>query len=158
MSKKEKIIISLIGLVLPTVVGVIAGKIVGANGFMNTYENQPLIMPPAFIFPIVWSILYALMGLAFFMVLNSEEDCQNIKIASFVFLLQLALNFIWPIIFFKLQLCGVAFLTIALLWMLIFINVLIFSRINKCAGILLIPYLLWVAFALYLNLSICILN
>lgn len=157
--KKLNILTSLFLLGLPTLAGVVSSCISGmGQGQMTPYLNKPPLVPPAQVFSIVWTILYALMGVAFYLVVKAEVDKESKKIAVTFFLMQLFLNFIWPIVFFRLQLCWVAFLIICILLFLVFITVIVFGRIKKVAGYLLIPYLLWIAFALYLNFGFCILN
>lgn len=117
--------------------------------------NKPFLSPPGWLFPIVWTILYILMGFALYLVLMSKKpNCFAIS----VFGLQLAFNFFWSIIFFNLSLYLFAFIWLILLWLLIIINVILFYRIVKYAGYLMIPYLLWVSFAGYLNYAIYLLN
>ena len=159
MEKKSNFFVSLIALLLPLGVGYLSSVVTrGGGGSFIPYPIKPPLVPPASVFPIVWAILFTLMGIAFSMVINTDTDKETKKIAIFVFLLQLALNFFWSILFFKYRLCGLAFIDIALLWFMIFVNFIVFYRIRKTAGYLLIPYLLWVGFALYLNAGYCILN
>lgn len=124
---------------------------------MNLYETvqKPALTPPGWIFPVVWTILYILMGIASYLVLVSEENKDT---ALKAYGLQLAANFIWPLLFFNLQQYTLAFFWLLLLWLLIYITTVLFYRISKPAGYLMLPYLLWVTFAGYLNLSIALLN
>ncbi len=159
MKSKSKLCTSLFALVLPTLVGILSSRLsrMGASQ-VTPYPNKPPLVPPGQVFPIVWTILYALMGIAFYLVVNAHDDKKSLQIAKIVFYLQLLLNFSWSIVFFRLQLCSVAFVIVCLLLFMIVINIIVFKRIHRLAGYLLIPYLLWVAFALYLNLGFCILN
>lgn len=118
--------------------------------------NQPPLSPPSWLFPIVWTILFILMGIASYIVFDSSQN--NKMPAFFVYALQLILNFTWTMIFFNLGNYWLAFGIIVLLLILICLNIFLFAKIDKTAGILLIPYLLWVAFATYLNLAIAIIN
>ena len=123
--------------------------------FLLCLLNKPPASPPGWLFPIVWTILYVLMGLASYLVLISAKPN---KTALAAYAIQLIFNFFWSIIFFRLQLCFLAFIWLVLLWFLILKTFTLFSEISKSAGYLLIPYLLWVTFAGYLNFTICLLN
>lgn len=159
MEKKNNFFVSLIALLLPLGIGYLSSAVTrGGGGAFIPYPIKPPLVPPASVFPIVWAILFTLIGIAFCLVINTDTDKETKRIAIFVFLLQLALNFLWSILFFKYRLCGLAFIDVALLWFMIFVNFIVFYRIRKTAGYLLIPYLLWVGFALYLNAGYCILN
>lgn len=117
--------------------------------------NKSALSPPEWVFPVVWTILYVLMGIASYLVLTSGKPNDA---ALTVYAIQLFFNFFWSILFFRLGLCVTAFIWLVLLWFLILGTTVLFYRIVKAAGYLMIPYLLWVAFAGYLNLSICLLN
>ncbi len=113
---------------------------------------KPPLAPPPIVFPIVWGILYILMGISAALVYKTEGRIP------FVYWLQLFVNFVWPIIFFNMQAFLFAFIWLLLLWVLIFIMIGEFYKINKKAGLLQLPYLLWVTFAGYLNLAIWLLS
>lgn len=150
---------SLFALALPTIVGALSARLSGmGNGQVTPFPNKPPLVPPGQVFPIVWTILYALMGIAFYLVVKSQTDKKSLKIAKLIFYIQLFLNFLWSIAFFRFQQCELAFIIISLLLFMIILNIIVFGRIHRLAGYLLVPYLLWVAFALYLNLGFCILN
>jgi len=117
--------------------------------------NKPPLTPPRIVFPIAWTILYLLMGIASY--LASSDFKQNKK--GFIFYIaQLVFNFFWSIIFFNYKQYLFAYIWIILLWALIVLTFVYFYKENKVAGILLIPYILWVTFASYLNLAIYLLN
>ncbi len=120
--------------------------------------NSPPLSPPGWIFPIVWSILYALMGIALYLVRSTGGETEIKKRGYWVFAIQLVFNFLWTILFFRLGLYGFSSIWLGALIVLIAVNILFFSQINKTAGLLLVPYLLWCAFALYLNIGIYLLN
>lgn len=147
----------LIALGIPLAVG---GLAVLLSGGMSTYEtlNQPPLSPPGWVFPIVWSILYLLMGYASYRVLYSEGSMPKIRRALTVYAIQLLLNFLWPIFFFGFQWYLAAFILLLLLWAAILLTIKEFSALDETAGNLLIPYLLWVTFAGYLNLGVVLLN
>ena len=119
--------------------------------------NKPPLSPPSPLFPIVWSILYVLMGVASYIIATSDKTYRA-KSALAVYEIQLAFNFLWSIIFFNLGAYWFAFLWLLILWVLIIITTVLFYKISKTAGFLMIPYLLWVTFAAYLNFAIAIIN
>ncbi len=148
----------LICIAIPLLVGITAGLI--TNGSMGIYEQlqQPPLAPPGRVFPVVWTILYVLMGIASYLVLTSDADHAVKRNALFVYGMQLAVNFIWPILFFSLGWYLFSFAWIILLWVLILVTTAKFLQISTTAGLLLVPYLFWVIFAAYLNLGIYLLN
>lgn len=117
--------------------------------------NKPILAPPGWLFPVVWTILYILMGIASYLVLTSKKPNAT---ALTTYVIQLAFNFFWSIIFFNLELYLFAFIWLILLWLLILKTAILFYQISEPAGYLMIPYLLWVTFAGYLNLFIYFLN
>lgn len=124
---------------------------------MDAFDSiaKPDLTPPDWLFPVVWTILYILMGIASYLGLTSKKPNNA---ALTVYAVQLAFNFFWPIIFFNLKLYLFAFIWLVLLWLLILKTALLFYQISKPAGYLMIPYLLWVTFAGCLNFSIYLLN
>jgi tryptophan-rich sensory protein len=119
--------------------------------------NKPPLTPPTSYFPIAWGILYTLMTIAFFIVL-SKPHSQDKYIAVNLFLFQLVLNFTWSYVFFEMQSIMLGLIDVALLLILLTFTIYYFLKVSKLAGILLIPYLLQVIFALYLNAGFAILN
>lgn len=119
------------------------------------YENlaKPILQPPNWVFPVAWSIIYILLGVAGALIVK-EQDWKSYTI----YLINLFLNFLWTYTFFGKQMIGWAFITIVLLWISIIILMASFQKTSKKAAKLLIPYLLWVTFAAYLNLQLYILN
>ena len=142
---------------IPLVVGALAALF---SGGMDTYQvmNQPPLSPPGWIFPLVWTALYILMGEASYRVLTSGAEKKQIKNALIAYGVQLLLNFLWPLLFFGGQMYLAAFLLLICLWVAIFITTRWFTKINETAGDLMLPYLLWVTFAGYLNLGVFLLN
>ena len=120
--------------------------------------NQPPLSPPGWLFPVVWTILYLLMGYASYRVATSGADSGKIRRALTLYGAQLAVNFLWPLVFFGLGWYLVAFFILILLWVLILLTMRAFSEIDEVAGNLLLPYLLWVTFAGYLNFGVYLLN
>lgn len=119
--------------------------------------KQPPLAPPGWLFPIVWTILFVLMGIASYLVLQAENPYGK-SLALGFYLAQLFFNFCWSIIFFNLKAYLAALLWLVVLWFLILITAFLFYQKSKAAGLLLTPYLLWVLFAGYLNLGIYLLN
>lgn len=144
-------------LIIPLAIGGLATLF---SGGMSSYQitNQPPLSPPGWVFPIVWTLLYLLMGYASYRVLTSDADKEQIQKALRLYGVQLALNFLWPIIFFGFDAYLPAFMVLIGLWVLIFLTLQAFSKIDETAGNLLLPYLLWVTFAGYLNLGVYLLN
>lgn len=120
------------------------------RGNFNVYEEvtRPPLAPPGVLFPIVWTVLYILMGISAGLMERTRGS------VPFIYYLQLAVNFFWSIIFFNMQSFLFAFIWLVLLWVLIIAMILDFARTNKLAAFLQIPYLLWVTFAGYLNFFI----
>ena len=139
-------------------VGALSGWLSRAG--MEQYNDtilQPPLSPPGFLFPIVWGVLYALMGIGAARVwLNASGSLR--RRAMVLFGAQLAVNFFWSLIFFNLQAFGLAFLWLLLLWGLIFAMYRAFQKVDPLAARLQIPYLLWVAFAGYLTAGVWVLN
>ena len=147
----------LLCLALPLAVGGLAALL---SGGMELYKelDRPPLSPPGWVFPVVWSALYLLMGWASWLVWKSDAPGAQKRRALIFYGAQLTVNFIWPLIFFGGQMFLTALLVLILLWILIFLTIRAFSKINERAGDLLIPYILWVSFAAYLNLGIFLLN
>lgn len=138
----------------------IAGSVFTAPSIAGWYAGivKPAINPPPWVFAPVWTALFALMGIAAFLVWRSGWERKDVKIALGIFLGQLILNTLWSIIFFGLQSPGGAFFEIVILWLAILATMLAFAKISKRAAWLLAPYILWVSFAAYLNYAIWVLN
>ena len=118
-------------------------------------SNKPPLSPPGWLFPVVWTILYILMGIASYLVLTSGKPNQT---ALTIYGVQLFFNFFWSILFFNMQSYLFAFIWLVILWLLIFATSILFHQISKLSGYLILPYLLWVTFAGYWNFSIYLLN
>lgn len=120
--------------------------------------KKPFFSPPNWLFGPAWITLYALMGVSFYRIWRLGWSNTQVKTAMIVFLIQLALNAVWSIIFFGLKNPGLAFAEIVILWIFIAVSIYLFYRLDKTAAYLLVPYLLWVSFASVLNFSIWKLN
>ncbi len=148
----------LICLAIPLAVGGLASLLTG--GGMGAYSEfvQPPLSPPGWVFPVVWTILYLLMGYASYRVLTSGKGREEIRRALTLYGLQLLVNFLWPLVFFGLGWYWAAFILLILLWVLVFFTIRAFSKIDEQAGDLLLPYILWLSFAAYLNFGVALLN
>lgn len=120
--------------------------------------KSPPLSPPGWVFPVVWTILFILMGIALYVVRCERGKGNDKKTGYWFFAIQLAVNFLWTIFFFNMGLYGFSAVWLGALIVLIPINMFYFSRVTPNAGLLLLPYLLWCVFALYLNIGIFVLN
>ena len=147
----------LLCLAIPLAVGGLATLL---SGGMDSYQvmNQPPLSPPGWIFPVVWTVLYLLMGYASYRIAESDAPKVDRRKALTFYGIQLFLNFLWPIVFFGLQWYFAAFGLLLALWVFIYLTMHFFEQIDETAENLLIPYLLWVTFAGYLNLGVALLN
>lgn len=154
--KKFNLELFLLNLLIPQTVGILSFYLSGPVS--SEYESfiKPAYSPPAFVFSIVWSVLYFFMGAAAYLVSTSFSDKR--KTALFFYTSQLAVNFLWLIFFFGMELKLFSFFWIILLIVLSLKTYQYFSDINKLAGIFLIPYILWLFYAGYLNIGIWFLN
>ena len=140
---------------IPLAVGSLSALL--TQGSMQTFSSlrQPPLSPPGFLFPVVWTVLYVLMGIASY--LAAAAPGQN-ETALRLYGLQLVFNFFWSIFFFNFGWYLFSFVWLVALWLLILATALSFYQSSKTAGLLMLPYLLWVTFAGYLNLGIYLLN
>lgn len=131
-----------------------------AGDIRVVYETlaKPPLAPPGWLFGVVWPILYALMGVAVYLIFTVNSQPDERRNALELFSWQLAVNLIWPICFFRLELFWTAILIILILDVLVILTILSFRKLEKMAAWLLIPYLLWIFFATYLNIGFAILN
>lgn len=146
----------LVNLLIPLAVGGLSAYLTMDS--MEVYQGlrQPPLSPPGWLFPIVWTVLFLLMGIAAYLVWMRDSTGRNGALVLYA--LQLAFNFGWTLIFFNVQKYGLAFFWLIVLWVLILITTIRFFKENRAAGWLMIPYLLWVAFAGYLNAGVWLLN
>ena len=118
---------------------------------------QPPLAPPAWVFPVVWTILYALMGISVARIYLAEPSTQRSRGLN-IFVAQLIVNFFWSLIFFNLQAYGLAFAWLVLLWVLVAWMIWAFYPVDELAAWLQVPYLVWLTFAAYLSAAVWILN
>jgi len=156
MKQKCKTYLFWVGLSLG--VGLMAGLLTRAGTAAYAINAvKPPLTPPGWLFPIVWTILYTLMGIGaarISLMLNAPGRDQALNI----FVVQLVVNFFWSLIFFNAKAYGLAFVWILLLWLLIIGMILSFLKVDRIAAYLQVPYMLWVTFATYLNWGIYQLN
>ena len=154
----QKTALFILCIFLPLTVGLLSSSLTSENISILDQLNKPILYPPGFLFPIVWTVLYVLMGIASYLIITSNANANDIIDALSAYLLQLAVNFFWPIFFFNLQAFFFSFLWLMLLWIFIALTIYNYAQISKIAAYLMIPYLIWVTFAGYLNLAIYLLN
>ncbi len=155
--KKQLIKSLIIAILIPELAGLISGFISGGAS-REQYEIllQPPFAPPPGIFPIIWPLLYLLMGVASWLVWRRCPGDNQLALRLYG--IQLVVNILWPIIFFNLQMRLFAFFWLCLLLVLIWLTIRAFGRCSRTAALLMLPYFLWSCFALYLNLGIWLLN
>lgn len=154
MKMNTKLLLSSIGVSVG--VGLLAGLL--TSNSREVYQNlvKPPFSPPGFLFPIIWMILFVLMGISAYRISISESPLRDKALR--IYSIQLFLNFCWSIVFFSLGEILLAFVVLVLLWIMIITMIREFKQIDSLAAKLQIPYLLWVTFAGYLNLAIYFLN
>jgi len=149
------------------IISIVASNVAGLLGAVFTVSSistwyltlvKPELNPPSWIFGPVWTTLYFLMGISLFLIWKQGFSKKGIKFAMGVFLIQLILNSTWSFLFFGAQNPGAALINIILLWLAIVWTMIVFYKKSHVATYLLIPYILWISFATYLNYSIWILN
>ena len=134
----------LLALLIPLAVGGLAGFLTRESMMVFEMVEKPPLSPPGWLFPVVWTALYLMMGLASYLVAASGQPAGD---ALNIYGIQLAVNFLWPILFFNFRLFGLSLVWLVLLWVLVLVTLLRFWRISPAAGWLMVPYLLWVTFA-----------
>ena len=142
----------LVSLLISLGTGVIAGFL--TFGSMAQYQEMyhPPLAPPGWVFPVVWLFLYTLMGIASYRIYLKNPKAEALKL----YLIQLAVNFFWPVFFFNLGWQVFAAVWLLVLWYLVYLCTKTFSEISRTAGYLMIPYLVWLTFAAYLNIVIAL--
>ncbi|MHC4329279.1 MAG: TspO/MBR family protein [Planctomycetota bacterium] len=138
----------------------VLGSFTTMDSVNNWYADlsKPSFNPPDWAFGVVWPILYVMMGVSAFLIWNRGIRSKQARVALGLFILQLVLNGLWTPIFFGLHMMALALAEIILLWTAILITILAFWRISKTAAFLLLPYILWVSFAIALNAALWHLN
>lgn len=158
MKGELKLKVLLPALILPLALGGLAAYLTKDGMAMFAAAAKPPLSPPGWIFAPVWTLLYILMGWASAVVFVSEASQARRERALTVYLMQLAANFVWPLLFFGMELYPAAFVWLLILWALAAITALLFRYISLRAGKLMLPYLVWLGFAAYLNFGVWLLN
>lgn len=146
----------IIALVIPLAVGALSAFLTRNSMMIYNQIVTPPLAPPSWLFPVVWTILFALMGISSYLVYVS--NAENKTKALTIYAIQLILNFIWPLLFFNMQAYTFAFVWLIALWVAVLAMIIEFYMAKPLASYLQIPYLVWLTFAAYLNLAIAILN
>lgn len=149
-----------LAIIIPLTVGGLSAFL--TRDAMKTFSNlnQPPLSPPSWLFPVVWTILFILMGISSYIIYNSKNTYfyEEREKSLIYYVVQLIFNFIWSLLFFNMKWFVFSFIWLLVLWVLILLLMINAKKVNKISFYLLIPYVLWVTFAGYLNLSIAILN
>lgn len=148
--------ILMINIIIPLLVGAISAFLTSKQMASYANLNMPLFAPPAWLFPIVWTILYILMGISSYFIYIDENVLRENALIVYAF--QLFINFCWPLFFFNLKNYFLALMILIVLIITVIYMLILFKRINKISFYLNIPYLIWLFFALYLNFMIFINN
>lgn len=160
METKTKQLI--ICIALPLATGALSSFLTRDDMIAFRAVEKPPLYPPEFIFPIVWTVLFLLMGIASYRIIRAHKKndtaIYRVRIAIAYYVLQLAVNFLWPLVFFEYQAYWLAFAVLIVLVYVVLRTHHAFSAIDRFAGYYLLPYLVWLAFAGYLNLMISMQN
>ncbi len=149
----------IVAIAIPLIIGILSAFITKDNMQIYSELNTPPLAPPAWLFPIVWTLLYVLMGVSCAMVfLDREKDFDSARCGLRYYALSLVLNFGWSIIFFNARAFLASFIWLLALLYTIIKTILCYHKVNRVAAYLQIPYALWVAFAGYLNAAIWLFN
>lgn len=155
---KKSIIALIISILIAQGTGILSSFLSMSTSSAYEKFNKPFFSPPAWVFPVVWTILFFLMALAAYRIWMKGKSGEDVTRALLLYAIQLFFNFLWSIIFFRLRLYAVAFLALLILLVFILLTTFEFCRIDKPAAYLMIPYIAWVSFAGVLNFAIWLLN
>lgn len=151
--KKINVLTLVCALMLPLLVGMLSSYLSSSGMAAYGSMDKPPLSPPAWVFPTAWTILYLMMGVASYYVIVSEADPRSKTIALVFYMVQLAMNFMWSIIFFDWKMYLFAFAWLFVMWCFVVGCTFRFYIINSLSGYLMIPYIIWLTFAAYLNLG-----
>ena len=159
LSKKKRILIFIISVLIPLLIGAASAFLMpNMKSLYETFE-KPWFSPPAYVFPIVWTILYIMMGIASYLVYIKKYENIDVSSAIFVYGIQLILNLLWTVIFFGFKLYGLAFIELIILFMFVVLTCWRFyKKAGKKPAILLLPYVLWLIYAGVLNFFVWMFN
>lgn len=158
MKKNFKFIPLIINILIPVIGGYIVSYINRNSYQIYDKLKKPYLTPPSMVFGIVWTILYILMGIAAYRIYMKNKKNSDDKGAYFFYLVQLIFNLAWSFLFFTFRLYGISFIWTIILIVLVIITFIKFIKIDKIAGLLLIPYLIWLFYASYLNFFVWVFN
>lgn len=148
----------IIALLIPLIVGGASAALSAKGMAIYGTMNKPPLSPPAWVFSVAWTILYFAMGFASYFIFVAEVDTRSKSIALVMYVVQLIMNFMWSIVFFNWGMYLAAFVWLMVMWCIVILCTLRAYCINRLAGYLLIPYIVWLTFAAYLNYGAYILN
>lgn len=143
--------------VVTELIGMLAALFSGSMGQNYLALTKPPLSPPGWLFGVVWPVLYLLMGIAAYLIYQEPQTPCREK-AIVLYWIQLFINFLWPIVFFGFERYWISVIVIIILDALVLITAILFYKIRKPAGYLLLPYLIWLLYATYLNIGIAVLN
>lgn len=156
--KHNKVYDLLIFVLSAELTGVLSSLISGGGRTLYSTFEKPPLSPTGWVFPVVWTILYALMGISAFLIYHSDGEPVRVKSALRAYVLQLIVNFSWSIFFFRFEALRASVAVIAVLIILVIVMIVKFAKIRPAAALINIPYLVWLLFAAYLNVAAAILN
>lgn len=157
--RKKTIIGYLISIAIAELVGFLSGLLAGNTGEVYRALTLPPLSPPGWVFPVVWVLLYATMGIAAYWVwVSTAERPSEKKHALTLYIIQLLVNFLWSIVFFRFEQYGLAVMIILLLDALVIATIRSFTKISRPAALILLPYMAWILFATYLTIGVTLLN
>lgn len=154
---KRSMLIKALLIVLPILIGFASSILTRESMIIYGTLDKPPLSPPSIVFPIAWTILYLLMGIASAIVYDSKASSDRV-IGLILHFVQLIFNFFWSIIFFNQKNYLMAFIWLILLWLIVLSMIMYYKKVNNLASIMNMPYLVWLTFAGYLNLMVYIMN
>lgn len=143
---------------IPLIVGGASAALSSKGMAMYGTMDKPPLSPPAWLFSVAWTILYIMMGLASYFVIMSDVDTGNKKLVIILYVIQLAMNFMWSIVFFNWGMYLFAFIWLMIMWCIVIVCAICAHNVSRVAAWLLVPYILWLTFAAYLNIGAYILS
>ncbi len=154
----KNILTLILFIAVPLLIGGLSSFLTPNTSAFYEALKKPPLSPPGAVFPIVWTILYILMGIASYLVYQKGPSLPHVRDALYFYAATLILNFLWPLVFFRFEMIFSAFWVLLILWLTVGITTAKFYRISHAAGLLMLPYFLWITYAGYLNLGFWLLN
>lgn len=158
VNDKSEILKAFLSIIIVEAAGVLSAFLGNVNSSSYEALKKPIIAPQAYVFPIVWPVLYLLIGLAAYRIWETGKQGKNIRKALLLYVFQLLFNFLWAVLFFRLRLYGLAFVELLILFIFIMSTTFEFLKYDRLSGLLMIPYIAWISFAAALNFAIWFLN